>query len=84
MVPIPMLMVNGDICRNVREYSPQAEMCNDVWRGDAVLVCQCITFNSYICNGNNGEMGTHYMCLNYFFHHWNHMKSYKKKIVIVK
>ena len=52
MVPIPILVVNGDICRNVREYSPK-QTCNDIWRGDAVLVCQYILFYSYICYGHN-------------------------------
>ncbi|KAL6593384.1 hypothetical protein U3516DRAFT_852039 [Neocallimastix sp. 'constans'] len=32
---------------------PRAKMCNDVWRGDAVLVCQYITLDSYICYGHN-------------------------------
>ncbi|KAG4087752.1 hypothetical protein H8356DRAFT_1328459 [Neocallimastix lanati (nom. inval.)] len=51
----------GDICRNVREYSSkQKEMCNDVWRGDAVLVCQYITLYSYICYGHNGRWYKNY------------------------
>ncbi|KAG4093704.1 hypothetical protein H8356DRAFT_1328925 [Neocallimastix lanati (nom. inval.)] len=31
----------------------RAEMNSEVWRGDAVLVCQYITFNNYICYGHN-------------------------------
>jgi len=42
MVPIPMLVVNEDICRNVWEYSSKQKCVNDVWRGDIVLVLQYI------------------------------------------
>ncbi|KAG4104578.1 Vta1 like-domain-containing protein [Neocallimastix lanati (nom. inval.)] len=41
---------------NVRGQWGYIQTCKDVWRGDAVLVCQYITLNSYICYGHNGEL----------------------------
>jgi len=39
MIPIPMLIVNGDICKNVREYNPRQICVTTCGGGDAVIVC---------------------------------------------